>query len=509
MRRVGRCGRAVGRTAARSTSTPSGCEGPPRRPRILVRWPSCPSASSAIPCCASAPRAHRHRRRARPSWPRTCSSPCTRRRAWAGRPPGRGAQAALRLRHRDADRACIVNPVIGESAASTRTRRGACRCPTCTSRSCGPNEVHRDRATTSTATRSRSRSTSCWAGCSSTSSTTSTACCCSTASTPTTARRRDGAAPPRRRPAPGAARPRALALALARSGSEAAAVRLVYLGTPVVAVPPLRALVAAGHDVALVVAQPDRRRRGGEGTDPTPVKVAASELGLPMRTPERAREVPTSGRPPRRPRRRRRLRPDPAAPAAGRDPPRLVNVHFSLLPRWRGAAPVERAILAGDTRRACASWSRGRSRHRRSYAVARTEIGPDETAGEFRARLVALGTALLVEHLPAVTDAAQPAGRRADIRRQAPTREVRARPVPAGGRARAGGTGRQPAPGGLHHRRWQAAQGPAGPHRLRPAPGGRARAPPPTGCWCSTRSSPRASGPWRPRPGWPAAGRPA
>ena len=67
--------------------------------------------------------------------------------------------------------------------------------------------------------------------------------------------------------------------------------RLVYFGTPDDAVPPLDALLAAGHDVAFVVTQPDRRRTRGKGTDPTPVKQAAIERGLPVYTPEKAREV--------------------------------------------------------------------------------------------------------------------------------------------------------------------------------------------------------------------------
>ena len=69
------------------------------------------------------------------------------------------------------------------------------------------------------------------------------------------------------------------------------AVRLVYLGTPTDAISPLRALVGAGHDVALVVTQPDRRRSRGAGSDPSPVRAAAEELGLLVRTPAKAREV--------------------------------------------------------------------------------------------------------------------------------------------------------------------------------------------------------------------------
>jgi methionyl-tRNA formyltransferase len=183
-------------------------------------------------------------------------------------------------------------------------------------------------------------------------------------------------------------------------------VRLAFFGTPSDAVPPLRALVGAGHEVALVVTQPDRRRARAGGPEPSPVKAAASELGLAVRTPGRAREVV-----------------DDVA-ARGIDlgvvvafgqilPPALlaaarhgfVNVHFSLLPRWRGAAPVERAILAGDAETGV--WLMEMEEGLDTggcYAEARTAIGADETAGELRARLVALGTDLLVEHLPAVPE---------------------------------------------------------------------------------------------------------
>ncbi|MDQ6854673.1 MAG: methionyl-tRNA formyltransferase, partial [Actinomycetota bacterium] len=67
--------------------------------------------------------------------------------------------------------------------------------------------------------------------------------------------------------------------------------RVIFLGSPADAVPPLRALVAAGHEVALVVTQPDRRRSRGGGAEPSPVRVAAAELDLPVVTPARAREA--------------------------------------------------------------------------------------------------------------------------------------------------------------------------------------------------------------------------
>jgi methionyl-tRNA formyltransferase len=117
--------------------------------------------------------------------------------------------------------------------------------------------------------------------------------------------------------------------------------RIVYLGSPEIAVAPLKALVQAGHEVALVVTNPDRRRGRGKDLMPTPVKACAIELGLPVS--DILDDVLGVG----------------AAfgvvVAYGHiignhvlDVLPMVNIHFSLLPRWRGAAPLERAILAGD-----------------------------------------------------------------------------------------------------------------------------------------------------------------
>jgi methionyl-tRNA formyltransferase len=185
------------------------------------------------------------------------------------------------------------------------------------------------------------------------------------------------------------------------------AVRLVYLGTPNDAIPPLRALVDAGHDVALVVTQPDRRRSRGAGSDPSPVRVAAEQLGLPVRTPAKAREVVDDvrmsgatlgvvvafGQ----------LLPVPLLEAL---PLGFVNVHFSLLPRWRGAAPVERAILAGDAETGvCVMQLEAGLDTGPVYASRRVAIGPRETAGELRARLVEVGADLLVEQIPKIADA--------------------------------------------------------------------------------------------------------
>lgn len=174
--------------------------------------------------------------------------------------------------------------------------------------------------------------------------------------------------------------------------------RIVYLGTPSDAVPSLHALGAAGHDIALVLTRPDRRRgRGGELV-PSPVKHAALELGLPVLTPVRAKEVTDDVR------------------ATGAElgvvvafgqllPPALldalplgfINMHFSLLPRWRGAAPVERAIVAGDAETGvCIMALEAGLDTGPVYARVATPIGAQETAGELHTRLVELGTDLLV-----------------------------------------------------------------------------------------------------------------
>jgi methionyl-tRNA formyltransferase len=116
---------------------------------------------------------------------------------------------------------------------------------------------------------------------------------------------------------------------------------VAFLGTPEAAVPTLRALVEAGHDVDLVITRPDRRRgRGGE-LSPSPVKIAAELLGL--RVAHRLSELESATV-----ERGIVVAYGALIPGAVLERIPMLNVHFSLLPRWRGAAPVERAILAGD-----------------------------------------------------------------------------------------------------------------------------------------------------------------
>ena len=159
------------------------------------------------------------------------------------------------------------------------------------------------------------------------------------------------------------------------------------------AVAPLRALVGDGHDVALVVSQPDRRRGRGGRLVPSPVKAAATKLGIPVTARvddvlECGAElgvVVAYGR---------LIRPHVLAALP------MVNMHFSLLPRWRGAAPVERAILAGDeTTGVCIMALEEGLDTGPVYACEQVPIGPEDTADDLRAVLTERGTALLLRLL--------------------------------------------------------------------------------------------------------------
>lgn len=157
----------------------------------------------------------------------------------------------------------------------------------------------------------------------------------------------------------------------------------------------LRALVAAGHDVGVVVTRADKRRGRNQPPGPTPVKGAALELGVPVSTRvEDALEVGAElgvvvafGR---------IIKPDVLAALD------MVNVHFSLLPRWRGAAPVERAILAGDTETGvCLMAIDDGLDTGPVYRCSGVPIGPADTASSLRTRLSDVGAAMLVSALAA------------------------------------------------------------------------------------------------------------
>jgi methionyl-tRNA formyltransferase len=183
--------------------------------------------------------------------------------------------------------------------------------------------------------------------------------------------------------------------------------QLAYLGTPELAVTPLRALHEAGHDIAVVVTQPDRRRGRGGAVSPSPVKQAARELGLAVS--DRVDDVIDAGA-------ElgvvvafgRLIRPHVLAAVP------MVNMHFSLLPRWRGAAPVERAILAGDTMTGvCIMDVAAELDAGDVYAVAEVPIGDTTTADQLRTRLVDVGTRLLLDVL--AEDLPKPAPQSGDV----------------------------------------------------------------------------------------------
>jgi methionyl-tRNA formyltransferase len=168
-------------------------------------------------------------------------------------------------------------------------------------------------------------------------------------------------------------------------------------------VPSLRALADAGHEIRLVITQPDRPARRGMKLTPPPVKVAAAGLGLEVYQPELIRDPEAVDR-------LRRLQPDllvvvaygQIVPSRVLAIPRLgaVNVHASLLPRHRGAAPVAAAIIAGDSETGVTIMRMDEQLdHGPILAVRATAIGPRDDAVELTSRLSALGAQLLVETL--------------------------------------------------------------------------------------------------------------
>jgi len=177
--------------------------------------------------------------------------------------------------------------------------------------------------------------------------------------------------------------------------------RIVFAGTPDFAVPALAALHDAGHEVVAVYTQPDRPAGRGRELAASPVKRRALELGLPVEQPPTLKTAEAQDR-------MRSLAPDVMVvvayglilPPAILEIPKLgcLNIHASLLPRWRGAAPIQRAVLAGDAVTGIsimlmdAGLDTGPELLRMEVA-----IGARETAGELHDRLAPLGAAAIVE----------------------------------------------------------------------------------------------------------------
>ncbi|MDV4168768.1 methionyl-tRNA formyltransferase [Rhodovulum sp. FJ3] len=184
--------------------------------------------------------------------------------------------------------------------------------------------------------------------------------------------------------------------------------RVVFMGTPDFSVPVLDALVAAGHDIACVYSQPPRPAGRGKKERPTPVHARAEELGLPVRHPLNFKDAAEREA-------FAALNADVAVvvayglilPQAILDAPArgCLNIHASLLPRWRGAAPIHRAIMAGDAQTGVcimqmeAGLDTGPVLLR--HAV---RIGDEETTGALHDRLSALGAAAIVDALAQLED---------------------------------------------------------------------------------------------------------
>ncbi len=184
--------------------------------------------------------------------------------------------------------------------------------------------------------------------------------------------------------------------------------RIIYAGTPDFATPPLRALLDAGHQVVGVYTQPDRPAGRGRKASASPVKQCALEAGLPVCQPLNFRDEAAI----------EELEAFAAdlmivaaygliLPQRVLDAPRLgcINIHASLLPRWRGAAPIQRAILAGDDEsgitimRMEAGLDTGPMLHK-----ATCPIQAEDTGGELHDRLAALGAEALMAALPGILD---------------------------------------------------------------------------------------------------------
>lgn len=181
--------------------------------------------------------------------------------------------------------------------------------------------------------------------------------------------------------------------------------RVIFMGTPTFAVPSLRALARA-YDVALVLTRPDAVRSRGKKLEPSPVKVVAQELGLPVLetsriTPEILQTLAD-------------IKADIYCVAAygcilpdavlAQAPLGCVNVHASLLPRWRGAAPIQRSILAGDAMTGVSIMRIGHGVDTGDYCAQASCAVPGKTTDELTQELAELGAKLLVDVLPTIAD---------------------------------------------------------------------------------------------------------
>ncbi len=188
--------------------------------------------------------------------------------------------------------------------------------------------------------------------------------------------------------------------------------KVLFMGTPDFAVPSLEAIAAAGHEIVAAVSQPDRPKGRGHKLKPTEVKAAAERLGIPVYQPETLKNNTFLDK-------LNELAPDIIIVAAyGKilpgyilDYPRYgcVNVHGSLLPKYRGAAPIQRCVINGDSVTGVTTMYMDRTLDTGDMIFTEeTEIGKNETAGELFDRLAALGGELIVRTIRAIENGTAP-----------------------------------------------------------------------------------------------------
>lgn len=192
--------------------------------------------------------------------------------------------------------------------------------------------------------------------------------------------------------------------------SDPGSARIIFAGTPEFAIPSLRALVESGYKISGVLTQPDRRAGRGKKLRPGPVKTYAQQQGLPVMQPESLGQAEVLAD-------LRAMDPDAMIvaayglllPRAVLELPRVgcINVHASILPRWRGASPVQMAILAGDQNTGVSIMRMEQGLDTGPvYAVTDVKIGARETAGELERRLASEGAGLLIQTLPDILNGA-------------------------------------------------------------------------------------------------------
>ena len=179
--------------------------------------------------------------------------------------------------------------------------------------------------------------------------------------------------------------------------------KIIFMGTPQFSVPGLKALHENGHDVALVVTQPDRPQGRGRKVTPSPVKAAATELGIPVIQPSAVKTAEFADQ-------LKTYQPDfQIVIAYGRILPESVlaipqfgtiNIHASLLPKLRGAAPIHWAVINGEQETGVCSMLMDKGMDTGDVLLSSPEpIEPDDTAGSLHDRLAAKGAKILIETL--------------------------------------------------------------------------------------------------------------